>query len=437
MKNKKIKFILASIVIMLAITMLPSMVFAQAFEPLNSAAKSFTPWQNDNVGQETLTFTAEKDLQPAETTSELENITNSLKPNFTVGWNKDFIKKGDKVYIGTYDGAPLKWNVLNPQGPNITTAQGKGYEETLTVRDDNNIEKSKSSAAFLIMDRPLQEFTMPFDAASIFTSTQKYAASSIKDIVDELSIGIFDKKESNAILRTTKTDEPYTPTGSNTTFANNDGTSMSNIVLHEKLFLISACEFDAYTAGIYNEDYWLRSPYQKLDKRAVYAINDNKTTDLVSKSHSLRPALNLDTKQVAFMSDGINGKPWRVNEALSEVSYGFDQEYKLTISDPNRRNFNVKNATRLDENRVSFNYINALIGDNEYISAVILPLETNNVIYYGKLAKSTGTGTATLEIPSELKRRGGKYQLGIFNEQCNDNNCTDYNSAFYTFIIAT
>jgi hypothetical protein len=77
-----------------------------------------------------------------------------------------------------------------------------------------------------------------------------------------------------------------------------------------------------------------------------------------------------------------------------------------------------------------FGYEGAMVGKNEYVSAVIKDTNDGRVLYYGKLATSLGSGTFDMKIPNLPK--GGDYLVGIFNEQCNDNSSTDYIGSFHT-----
>jgi hypothetical protein len=431
--KSKIKFISVSIIIVLAITILPGVVFAQAFEPLNSAVNSFIPSQNSDADQETLTFAATEDLQQAETTSEAENITAGIKPAMMWGWDTNHLFKGDKICMGYNSiSTPAKWDILSPTTANITKKQSSPNEdEYLALRDDSNKPVSAYDAAFLIADSIIEKDQ--FDTASIFTSTQKYAASSIRGVAKDQLIYMFNESERRLLLRTIKSDEPYTPTGSGDTFANFDGKPMSCILNLDKLFLISACEFDAYTVGCDFYSYWFRSPYKALNKWAGVAYpNDIKKGANVCDCNGVRPAFNLDVNSVTFVSSCQYGKPSKVGSELSAIPSGISSEYKLTVTEPIRSNFKASVKRLLPEGRgVEFEYEGSIASKNEYISAVIKN-RNDRILYYGKLAKSAGSGTVDVEIPSLPE---GDYLIGIFSEECNDNISTDYSSNCYTLPI--
>ena len=54
--------------------------------------------------------------------------------------------------------------------------------------------------------------------------------------------------------------------------------------------------------------------------------------------------------------------------------------------------------------------------------------ENDDVLYYGRIAQNSESGTATITIPSEMAT--GNYKLKVFSEQYNGDYKTDYGSKF-------
>ena len=104
-------------------------------------------------------------------------------------------------------------------------------------------------------------------------------------------------------------------------------------------------------------------------------------------------------------------------------------EYKLTIKDSNR-NFKIDEEKTTQEGQIlRLAYKDAQAGNNEYVSCVIYSKDApSDIIYYGKLGKAnSASGTVNLRLPIEVQN--GKYNLAVFNEQCNGANETDWSSA--------
>lgn len=144
-------------------------------------------------------------------------------------------------------------------------------------------------------------------------------------------------------------------------------------------------------------------------------------------SYAVRPAMNLSTDSVAFMSRP-DGKTVNVG-VLAENGENASGEYKLTLQD-SEREFELEESALVGYKgeEVKFRYKGAKFGDNEYISAMIL--DDNSVVtYYGQVANSVGeSGEAKLKVPENLAN--GSYTMYVFNEQINGDGKTDYASRF-------
>lgn len=103
-------------------------------------------------------------------------------------------------------------------------------------------------------------------------------------------------------------------------------------------------------------------------------------------------------------------------------------DWKLTLKDSSRY-FNASVSTkkiRANES-LTIRYSGAKAGNNEYVSAMIVD-ENDDVLYYGRIAQNSESGTATITIPSEMAT--GNYKLKVFSEQYNGDYKTDYASNF-------
>ena len=84
-------------------------------------------------------------------------------------------------------------------------------------------------------------------------------------------------------------------------------------------------------------------------------------------------------------------------------------------------------AERYSEWTIPFSYSGAGMGENEYVS-VLLVDPGNTVLYYGNIAKNSESGTAELSMPLGLSQ--GNYMLKVYSEQKNGDDTSDYGSNF-------
>ena len=162
------------------------------------------------------------------------------------------------------------------------------------------------------------------------------------------------------------------------------------------------------------------SPWGSLDGDGAFVHGDNIV---------VRPAFNLDPDAVLFTSAAAGGKDdAAVDSDLTAVGTGTG-EWKLTLKDDSRT-FNVTSNTTVSIEQgktADISYSDAQIGNNEYVSAMIVD-EHDTILYYGRVAQGSESGTASVTIPAGLQP--GSYTLKMFNEQYNGDKKTDYASAF-------
>lgn len=221
----------------------------------------------------------------------------------------------------------------------------------------------------------------------------------------------------------------------------------STLTPNDKIFFLSAKELSDYVAnyqgapGIKAEDvqgrtnsWWLRSPFaDHVIKAGVGNLAGYVGPEKVNEKCAARPALNLDFNAILFTSAASDGKKdTAVDGDLTEVGMG-NSEWKLTLKDTSR-NFMATAATSIMEagQSIPVIYSGANTGDNEYVSAMIED-DSGTILYYGRIAQNSESGTADITIPSSLAP--GKYTLRVFSEQYNGDYKTDYASALYNFPI--
>lgn len=172
--------------------------------------------------------------------------------------------------------------------------------------------------------------------------------------------------------------------------------------------------------------YWLRS-YATFDGPQATAIltTGNIGFDQMNDYRAyVRPAMNLNPSNASyiFVSAATGGKsaPGMDSGLTAVTTNASVKEWKLTLSDPARSNFEV---TVYDVgNDLYLAYTGATVGDNEYISGYINVSGT--VGYYGRLGKVTGSSGTVKIAKSSIPAAG----LRVYNEQYNGDRHTDYAS---------
>lgn len=217
----------------------------------------------------------------------------------------------------------------------------------------------------------------------------------------------------------------------------------SSLTADDKMFFLSVRELADYVGNYYqapglvatfeggsSDDWWLRSPgVGNTTSAGLVTIIGSVNIYSIKSSLAARPAFNLNSNNVLFTSTAVNGKyDNAIDSSFTPVGTTNSADWKLTLKDSSRY-FNASVSTkkiRANES-LTIDYSGAKIGDNEYVSAMIVD-ENDDVLYYGRIAHNSESGIATITIPSEMAT--GNYKLKVFSEQYNGDYKSDYASNF-------
>ena len=217
----------------------------------------------------------------------------------------------------------------------------------------------------------------------------------------------------------------------------------SSLTADDKMFFLSVRELADYVGNYYqapglvatfeggsSDDWWLRSPgVGNTTSAGLVTIIGSVNIYSIKSSLAARPAFNLNSNNVLFTSTAVNGKyDNAIDSSFTPVGTTNSADWKLTLKD-NSRNFSASaSTTKLRANEsLTITYSGAKTGNNEYVSAMIVD-ENDDVLYYGRIAQNSESGSATITIPSEMAT--GNYKLKVFSEQYNGDYKTDYGSNF-------
>ena len=313
------------------------------------------------------------------------------------------------IYFGMNSGSPIKWRVL-----------GAG-------RDNN-----KTAGRMFLLSEYLLSNNVKFNDDT--SDGNAYQGSSAQTWCSDFACNInnFSPEEQSVMLGAAKTDD-----AENLYYADWDASSLT---ANDKMFFLSARELRDYIGNkrvasdaAQNADtWWLRSPCNAIsDKAGAVDSDGNVISGSVDSDFAARPAVNLDLNYVLFTSAAVGGKP----DGFNAVSVYSGNEWKMTLLDSSRSGFNVTAtaiSTTTSGGNVSIDYSGAKTGANEYVSALLVN-SRNEVIYYGRIAENSESGTATISIPAGLAE--GSYTLKVFSEQYNGDYKTDYASAFHDIAL--
>lgn len=177
--------------------------------------------------------------------------------------------------------------------------------------------------------------------------------------------------------------------------------------------------------------YWLRTTCDTTSWTTVYAVQGDTgdvTSDFASYYNGVRPAFYLDISDAFYLAKDakrvtIGGDPYPL------VLEGFEEYNKYTIFDDSLKLSVTADPTQAAQTgeTLSFGYV-ANTGENQYLSCVLTPDGTTDVLYYNKLVELSDTAAAsgTVNIPL-TGVSDGNYTLRLYTEQEN-NRSTDFAS---------
>ena len=340
-------------------------------------------------------------------------LVNTNNPTGGIWGYKNNNNSYDYIYMGSYNSSPVKWRVLDDQTNTGATGLFLLSEDLLGSGGHGDV------------------YDVYFDGTSPYSNA--WQGSDAQGWCNTFESSNLDSRELAAILSTTKSDEAFTSSTHNASFA-----ASTNILNSDQVFFLSAQEAEngqygftdeaarVANYGAYASVWWLRSPFAKFTSSAGAVDGFGRVYDCgVGIVWAARPAFNLNLNSVLFTSAAVGGKPDGGLTAVPEYS---GNEWKLTLLDSSRR-FTVteKTADAAPDDTVTLNYKGATAGINEYISVILA--DNSGAQYYGRVAQPTAeNGTVEIKIPSDIAP--GDYTLKVFNEQYNGDYNTDYASNF-------
>lgn len=188
-----------------------------------------------------------------------------------------------------------------------------------------------------------------------------------------------------------------------------------------------------------NDDYgYVRLPvvvtdYNIVIENSLYDAHDD-GDGIGKQSGPVRPAcnLNLENAWFATAASGDNGKQSNV---ISFTSFDALQSADRLLKDGDPIKFTMKDETQTltvenaeiavdAQGNGTVKYSNAATGKNQYISCFIM--DGDNVLYYGKLADCSASGTGEIRITAPAELINDTYTMYLFSEQDNGDNLTDF-----------
>lgn len=313
------------------------------------------------------------------------------------------------IYLGQWDNEPIKWRVLKIQD-----------------------EISTRSKLFLLADECLGDSMLfnPSDKPDRYLWDGSAVQTWCKDFYNDA----FTAADRALILSTDKTEEQYrNPPCPPCTITNEYVFAPSIWEINNKDYGFTdqasciAGPIDSAGAGI---PYWLRSHTKTEDTIPAFIDGRGNFTDDQTGSHTaaVRPAMNLNSSNNSFFlvsaAEGVKSAEGTEGGIAAVPSLAVN-EWKLTLPDSSRRNFDAKVYDVGSDFYLA--YTGATVGANEYISAYFTKLVngSNVIAHYGRLGKVTGSSgvikIAKADVPLDEN-------FWVYNEQYNGDKFTDYAS---------
>lgn len=320
----------------------------------------------------------------------------------------------DYIYMGIYDGEPIKWRVLDADKANDGSTDGiflLSENALYTSQDDYIIFKEDSNGA-----------------ADANQWQGSYAQSWCTSFAKNSSV--FYSYEQSAMFGVDKDDDVFIG------FQRKAG--QSKLTSSEKLFFLSMEEFANYVASwsklpgtiAYGTDgnkkpYWLRSPSQVDNTKSIMvgAEGGGILKKSVNDKYSVRPATNISKSDILYIASDDT----QDDLGLYQVSSASAPEWRVVFRDSSRSfKLNTSSVSAAAGESVSFSYTGAKTGDNEYISVMLM--DGDEAEFYGRIKTSaSASGTVSFAVPNLPT---GTYDVKIFNEQYNGKKRSGTASAF-------
>ncbi len=331
----------------------------------------------------------------------------------TVNW--DNLSTSDKVYLGVFNNTPIPWVILDEYASNTNVLNEK----------------------FLLSQYAISE-NITFDT----NSDQWQGSDAQKWITETFEPNTFSMTELKLIVETTKSDAIASH------YALDWGASS---LATEQIFFLSATEASTYINGTNGSPgltakkltnptesagWWLRSPSDISDlKSGAFSESGSAIEKAVDETTSVRPAFNLDSEAILFVSDSATGKQTTHPGTLTAISENSVTEWKITTKDDAHHLASALTADKLDPNEnIEIVYKGASTGHT--LSSMILDRTTEEVLHYGNLANNTElTGTVTVTLPDNYDNT--IHKLVVFTETLNGTNKTDYASELVEVVYET
>ena len=333
------------------------------------------------------------------------------------GWSQSY--GYDYIYLGNWNGNPVKWRVLSANGDTAKSYQG-GAGNTST----------KSNALFMLSEDVLAQ--TQFGGSG----NKKWEGSTAESWCDGFKTDHLTAEEQLAVFTTVSKSGANGAKYNNIVFDNKNSSLLRST--GNKVFFLSVIEANDPAYGFSNNNarkatdgaWWLLSRTTKgYGYFGTVSSDGTFQSTAANSSAGARPALNLDKRQVLFTSAANNSAH---TNALAEPT-GYDgHEFKLTLKDAN----SFENGAKIVGGRTTLNnqYQDASItiqhkalkdiSDNYTNVTAALTDLAGTLLYYGSVNSDTGAMRTVVTLPNGLP--DGKYKLSLYGEDWNGAMESDY-----------